>query len=63
MTKEVKAFAKQYVKIYAYKNFLLDNERFGMLDITREVNKVVELSDNEMWDLDDYIRNEITKMI
>ena len=61
MKKEVKNFAKAYIEIYRFKNFYLDSERFGILELTREVNRTLELDDNEMYALDNYIREEIVK--
>lgn len=61
LNKEVKSFAKSFIKFYKFKNYYLDNERFNILDITREINKTAELNDYEMMELDDFIRKEIAK--
>lgn len=47
--------------MYKYKKYYLDNEKFNILDITREINRTVELNDQEFLELDKFIRNEIAK--
>lgn len=61
ISREIKSFAKSFIKIYRYKNYYLDNERFNILDITREINKTVDLNDENLMELDEFIRKEIKK--
>ncbi len=61
ISREIKSFAKSFIKIYKYKNYYLDNERFNILDITREINKIADMNGENLIELDEFIRKEITK--
>ncbi|EXG87816.1 hypothetical protein K413DRAFT_4717 [Clostridium sp. ASBs410] len=61
ISREIKSFAKSFIKIYKYKNYYLDNEKFNVLDITREINRTLELNDQDFFELDEFIRKEIVK--
>ena len=46
--------------MYKFKNYDLEYERFGLLEVTRKINEDLELSDMGMYLIDKYVR-ELTQ--